>query len=68
MGRVSFEGWRRDNLSHIEIEGCIINIRTKLHDLKSREVTSIEILADEMNNWKLFGTVNNRVIKLKSKR
>lgn len=63
MGRVSFNGWRRDKLRHIEIEGCIVNIRENLHDLKSREVTSIEIVPDD--GWELDGTSNNRVIKIR---
>jgi hypothetical protein len=54
---------------HIEAEGCVINIREGLTDLKEREVTSIEILPDNHccgeRIWKLIGSVNNRIIKLK---
>jgi hypothetical protein len=49
------------NPRHLEIDGCIVNIRTGLHDLAGREVTSVEILTDE--GWRLDGCVNNRVIR-----
>ncbi len=57
-------------IKHIEAEGCIINIRSGLTDLKKRKVTSIEIIPDNYiggKKWKLYGTHNNRVIQLKSK-
>lgn len=55
----------RDNLLHVETEGCIVNIRTGLHDRDGRAVTSIEILADNYvgEEWTLDGYVNNRVIQ-----
>lgn len=60
------KGW------HIEAEGCIVNIKEGLHDLKGREVTSIEILPDDHCSgepkWKLLGAINNRVVKLKTVR
>lgn len=54
----------RDNLLHIETDGCIVNIRTGLHDREGRPVTSVEILADTYvgEEWTLDGYVNNRVI------
>lgn len=56
-------------LKHIEVEGCIVNIRTGLTDFKGRKVTSIEILADDHYSgekiWRLRGCVNNRIIQLK---
>jgi len=57
---------------HIEAEGCVVNIREGLTDLKGREVTSIEILPDDHYSgeqiWKLIGYVNNRVVRLKKRR
>jgi len=56
-------------LKHIEVEGCIVNIRTGLKDIKGRKVTSIEILPDDHFTgeriWRLIGSVNNRVVQLK---
>ena len=56
-------------LKHIEVEGCIVNIREGLHDRRGRKVTSIEILPDDHyageQIWRLRGTVNNRVVQLK---
>jgi copper chaperone CopZ len=58
-------------LKHIEVEGCIVNIRTGLKDLKGRKVTSVEILPDDHyageRIWRLIGSVNNRVVQLKKK-
>jgi len=34
-------------LRHIEVEGCIVNIREGLHDTFGRKVTSIEIIPDD---------------------
>jgi hypothetical protein len=60
--------WNHGRLKHIEAEGCIINIREGLQDVKGRKVTSIEILPDDHfvgeNKWKLYGTINNRVVQL----
>ena len=57
-------------LRHIEVEGCIVNIREGLTDRKGREVTSIEILPDDHYSgekvWRLRGSINNRVVKLKT--
>lgn len=55
----------RDNVLHVETEGCIVNIRTGLHDRDGRAVTSVEILADNYvgEEWHLDGYVNNRVIQ-----
>ena len=55
----------RDKLLHIAAEGCIVNIRVGLSNTQGQEVTSIEILADDSDDWKLDGVVNNRVIKIK---
>jgi len=59
-------------LKHIEVEGCVVNIRTGLTDRKGRKVTSIEILHDDHYCgepiWRLYGSVNNRVVQLKKKR
>ncbi len=58
-------------VKHIEVEGCIVNIRAGLKDWKGRKVTSIEIIPDDHcigeRKWKLYGTHNNRVIQLKIK-
>ena len=59
-------------LKHIEVEGCIVNIRTGLSDKLGRKVTSIEILPDDHYSgelvWRLRGYSNNRVVQLKSVR
>lgn len=57
-------------LKHIEVEGCIVNIREGLHDRKGRKVTSIEILPDDHyigeRIWKQVPAYHNiRVIQLK---
>ena len=46
---------------HIEVRGCIVNIREELFNLEGKEVTSIEILPDQ--GWELDGHISNRVIK-----
>ena len=57
-------------LKHIEVKGCIVNIRGGLQDSKGRKVISIEILPDDHYKgeykWKLYGSVNNRVVQLKT--
>ena len=55
----------RDKLLHIEAEGCIVNIRVGLHNRAGQRGTSVEILADN-DGYQLDGTVNNRVIKIRS--
>jgi len=54
---------------HVEAEGGIVNIYEGLHDSKGREVTAVEILPSDHYageaKWKLVGTHNNRLIKLK---
>ena len=56
-------------LKHIEVEGCIVNIREGLTDMKGRRVTSIQIIPDRMydgEKWKYVpGKFNHRIIKLK---
>lgn len=58
-------------LKHIEVEGCIVNIRTGLQDRLGRRITSVEILPDDHfsgeNIWRLRGSYNNRVVQLKKK-
>ena len=58
-------------LKHIEVEGCIVNIRTGLHDRFGNKVTSVEILPDDHYSgeriWRLRGCINNRVVQLKKK-
>lgn len=54
---------------HIEADGCIVNIREGLTDLKGRKVTNVEILPDSYageKKWKVLGSMNNRVIQLKT--
>lgn len=57
-------------LKHIEVEGCVVNIRTGLHDRLGRKVTSVEILPDDHysgeNVWRLYGSVNNKIVELKN--
>ena len=56
---------------HIEVDGCIVNIHTNLHDRLGRKVTSIEIIPDDHymgeQIWRLHGSRNNRVIQLKKR-
>lgn len=58
-------------LTHIEVEGAIVNIREGLHDRLGRPVTSIEIIPDDHYVgepiWRLRGTRNNRVVQLKKR-
>lgn len=54
---------------HIEADGCVINIREGLIDIKGRKVTSITVQPDEYageKKWKLSGFHNIRVIQLKT--
>ena len=53
-------------LKHIEVRGCIVNIRERPLNLEGQEVTSVEIIPDE--NWELDGCVNSRVINKQGKR
>mgnify|MGYP005829683835 CR=1 FL=1 len=60
----------RKNVLHIEADGCIVNVYEKLHDRFGRDVTVVEILPDDETrggDWKLYGYMNNRVVKLKKK-
>jgi hypothetical protein len=58
-------------LKHIEVDGCVVNIRTGLEDCHGRKVTSIEILPDDHyageRIWRLRGCINNRVVQLHKK-
>ncbi len=43
---------------HCEVDGCIVNIRVGLTDVKERSVTSIEIICDEFageKQWSVNG-------------
>lgn len=68
-GRVTVHGWKQDNLLHIEVEGCVINVRTGLSERRyGRKVTSVEIIPDEdyyEPGWLLSGSRNNRLIQRK---
>ena len=60
----------RKNLMHIEADGCIVNIREGLTDMKGRQVTSIEVIPDDMageQRWKRVGYANTRVVQLKGR-
>lgn len=57
------------DLLHIELPGCIVNVRAKLTNQEGREVTSIEILPDsecsgDTHVWRLEGSINNRLVKI----
>ena len=70
MRTVTFYKTGKNKTLHIETELCVVNIRVGLHDTKGREVTSISIKPDGVENGqkiKLSGTINNRVIKLKGR-
>ena len=54
--------YKRDGLEHLERVGCIINIRTELHNAKGQKVTSIEIIPDA--DYSFDGCLNNRVIRV----
>jgi hypothetical protein len=61
------------DVKHIEVEGCIINIREGLHDAQGNKVTSIEILPDDHyageKVWVTKPSVHNiRVIQTKKVR
>jgi len=59
----------RKKLKHIEVEGAIVNIRQGLYDFKGRKVTSIEIIPDRPDNWKVVPKVHNvKVIQLKGRK
>ena len=58
-------------LKHIEIEGCIVNIREGIMDEKGRMVTTVQIIPDRYAgepSWKLRGAAINRVVQLKTVR
>jgi hypothetical protein len=58
-------GDSRDNLLHVETDGCIVNIRVGLTDTQGRRVTSVEVIPDNYagEEWHLDGTENNRVVE-----
>jgi hypothetical protein len=55
------------NTKHIEVDGCIINVRTGLHDSEGREVTSVEILCDAYagDSWSLADQGNAKGINIR---
>jgi len=55
----------KDQLLHVEAEGCIVNIRIGLTNMDGQEVTSVEIIPDNYcgERWTLEGAINNRIIK-----
>ena len=52
---------------HLEMEGCIVNVRQGLRDNKNRKVTSIEIIPDDRyageKKWIVDSCRNIRVIQ-----
>lgn len=68
MSKPTVRWLKEQRTLHIEADGCIVNIKEHLTDMKGRDVTSVEILVDKYageNKRKLVGTINNRIIKLK---
>ena len=69
MNKPTIKYLKEQNCLHIEANGCIINIRQYLYDIKERSVTSVEIIPDDHHIgekiWKLYGTRNNRIVQLK---
>lgn len=60
-------------LTHIEVEGCIVNIREGLTDRFGRRVTSVEVIPDLFDSrtgrfWKRLGMAHVRVVELKGGR
>ena len=71
MNKPTTRWMKEQGCLHIEARGCIINIRPNLTDMKGRAVTSIEIKPDTYSGeprQKLYGTINNRVVELKTKK
>ena len=54
---------------HIEVKGCIVNIKENLYDEHNRECTCVSIIPDDyrVNEpiWELKGHAYNRVIQIK---
>lgn len=57
MGRVSFTGWRRDHVAHIEIDSCIVNIRTGLSNANGQAIEVISVIPTKENGWDIDGKV-----------
>ena len=58
-------------VSHIEAEGCIVNIYEDLSDRHGRKVTAIEVIPDHYvgDYWKLYASRGNlRVVRLKDQK
>ncbi len=49
MRRISFYHGKRNkqDILHIETDGCIVNIQVGLHDVDGRQVTSVRISPDD---------------------
>lgn len=63
MSRVSFPGWRKDNVAHIEIDSCIVNIRTGLSN-SAGKVEVISVIPTQSEGWDIDGEIGIiRVIK-----
>lgn len=58
---------KQNGLTHIEADGCVVNIRTGLRNTEGQPVTSIEVLPDNNAEERWFipdsKTANIRVIK-----
>ena len=57
-------------VSHIEADGCIVNIYEKLVDRHGRQVTAVEVLPDHYAGeyWKLYGKSHLRIVRMKNQR
>lgn len=55
MKTITFSKRSRARVLHIEAPGCIVNIRHALRDTEGREVTSVQINADQTqeSSWTL---------------
>lgn len=49
MRVISFSGKRGTDILHVEAPGCVINVRKNLRDTQGREVTRVDIKADEFS-------------------
>jgi hypothetical protein len=47
MKTVVFSKRSKETLLHVEAPGCLVNIRRGLSDMQGREVTSVQITADQ---------------------
>ena len=49
MRTISWGGSRGSRTLHIEAPGCIVNITKNLHDSESRQVTRVDVKADQFS-------------------